>query len=54
MNVGKSDVTTRSMYGNWGRLHMRLNMEPLEEVDSIKYLGSQVAAHGGSEKDVVH
>ena len=29
------------------------NGESLEEVDCFKYLGSQVAAHGGSEKDVV-
>ena len=28
--------------------------EPLEEVDCFKYLGSQVAADGGCEKDVVH
>ena len=31
-----------------------LNVEPLEEVDCFKYLGSQVAADGGREKDVVH
>ena len=33
---------------------MILNGEPLEEVDCIKYLGSQVAADGGYERDVVH
>ena len=33
---------------------MILNGEPLEEVDCFKYLGSQVAADGGWEKDVVH
>ena len=27
--------------------------EPLEEVDWFKYLGSQLAADGGSERDVV-
>ena len=30
------------------------NGEPLEEVDSFKYLGSQMAADGGCERDVVH
>ena len=33
---------------------MILNGEPLEEVDCFKYLGSQVAADGGCESDVVH
>ena len=33
---------------------MMLNGEPLEEVDWFKYLGSQVAANGGCERDVVH
>ena len=33
---------------------MILNGEPLEEVDCFKYLGSQVSAHGGCERDVVH
>ena len=31
-----------------------LNGEPLEEVDCFKYLGSQVEAGGGCERDVVH
>ena len=26
----------------------------MEEVDCIKYVGSQVAADGGCERDVVH
>ena len=30
------------------------NGEPLEEVDCFKYMGSQVAADGGCERDVVH
>ena len=34
--------------------HERLNGEPLEEVDWFTYLGSQVAADGGCERDVVH
>ena len=33
---------------------MILNGEPLEEVDCFKYLGSQVAADRGCERDVVH
>ena len=33
---------------------MILNGEPLEEMDCFKYLGSQVAADGGCERDVVH
>ena len=31
-----------------------LNGEPLKEVDCFKYLGSQVAANGGCERDVAH
>ena len=33
---------------------MRLNSEPLEEVDFFNYLGLQVAADGGCERYVVH
>ena len=33
---------------------MILNGEPLEEVDCFKYLGSQVAADGEYERDVVY
>ena len=33
---------------------MILNGELLEEVDYFQYLGSQVAADGGCERDVVH
>ena len=40
---------------NGDRMHVTLNGEPLEEVDCFKYtLGSQVAADGGCERDVVH
>ena len=35
-------------------MHVILNGEPLEEVDCFKYLGSQMAADGGCERDVVH
>ena len=47
----KSKVTVMrcSRYGNCGRLHVTLNGE--EEVDCIKYLGSQVAAERGREMD---
>ena len=33
---------------------MILNGGPLEEVDCYKYLGSQVAADRGCERDVIH
>ena len=33
---------------------MILNGKPLEEMDCFKCLGSQVAADGGCERDVVH
>ena len=54
VNVGKSNVLRCSRYGNGGRMHVRLNGNPLEEVDCFKYLGSQVAADAGYERDVVH
>ena len=56
VNVGKSKVMRCSRYGNRGRnrMHVILNGEPLEEVDCIKYLWSQVAADGACETDVVH
>ena len=41
-------------YGNWGGMQVILNGEPLEEMDCIKYMGSQVAADGGCERNVVH
>ena len=54
VNVGKSKVMRCSRYGNRDRMHVILNGEPLEEVDCFKYLGSQVAADGGCERDAVH
>ena len=54
MNVGKSKVMRCSRYGNGDRMDVILNGELLEEVDCFKYLGSQVAADGGCERDVVH
>ena len=35
-------------------MHVRLNGEPLEKVDCLKQLGSQMATDGGREMDVVH
>ena len=54
VNVCKRRVTRCSWYGNGDRMHVILNGEPLEEVDCFKYLGSQVAADGGCERDVLH
>ena len=36
------------------RMDVRLNSEPLNDVDCLKYLESQVSADGGCERDVVH
>ena len=54
MLVRVKTVMGCSMYGNADRMHVILNGGPLEEVDCFKYLGSQVAADGGCERDVVH
>ena len=54
VNVGKSKVMRCTRYGNGDQMYVILNGEPLEEVDCFKYLGSQVAADGRCEKDVVH
>ena len=48
----ESKVWRCSRYGNGNRMHVILNGESLEEVDCFKYLGSQVAADGGCERDV--
>ena len=37
-----------------GRMHVILNGKLLVELDYFKYLGSQVAADGECERDVVH
>ena len=42
VNVGKSKVMRCSRYGNESRMQVILNSEPLEEVNCIKCLGSQV------------
>ena len=54
VNVGKSKFMRCSRYGNGDRMHVILNGETLEEVDCFKYLGSQVAADGGCEREMVH
>ena len=35
-------------------MHEILNGEPLEEMDCFKYLGLQVTADGGCERDLIH
>ena len=54
VNIGKSKVMRCTRYGNEDRMHVILNGVPLEELDCFKYLGSQVTADGGCERDVVH
>ena len=54
VNVGKSKVMRWSRYGNGDPVHVILNGEPLEEVNCFKYLGLQVTANGGCERDMVH
>ena len=54
VNVGNSKVMRCSMYGNGGGMCVIQDGEPLEEVDCFKYLGPQVAADIGCDRDVVH
>ena len=35
-------------------MYVRLNGEPLQELDCFKNMGSQVTAYGGCEMDVEH
>ena len=45
----------RSRYGNEGRMHLILNGEPLEKwIVLSTCMGSQVAANGGCERDLLH
>ena len=39
MNLGKSKVTRCSRYVNGGRMYVRLNGKPLEEVDCLSMRG---------------
>ena len=52
--VSKNKVKRCSRYGNGGRMHVRLNGKTLKKMDCFKYLGTQVAADRGCERDVVH
>ena len=54
VNLGKSKVMRCSRYGNGDPMHVILKGEQLEEVDCFKYLGSQVAADGGCDRNMVH
>ena len=54
VKIGKSKVMRCSRYGNGGRMNVRLNAEPLKEVNCFKYLGWQVAEDAGCERDMVH
>ena len=54
MNVSKRKVMRCTRKVNGGRLHVRTNGKPLEEVDCFKYVGSQVPADGGCERDEVN
>ena len=51
LNVYMSKIMRCFMYLSVDRMHARLNVEPLQEVDSFKYMGrkSQVVANGGYE-----
>ena len=54
VNVDKGKVMRCSRYGYGGRMHVIVDGKPLEEVDCLRYLGSQVATDGGCKRDVVH
>ena len=45
VNGGKSKVMRCSLYVNVGRMHVRLNCEPLK-VDCFKYTGLQLSGSG--------
>ncbi len=47
VNVGKSKVMGCTRSEDGGRLNVNLDGEWLEEVQSLKYLGSHIAANGG-------
>ena len=53
LNRGEPGVALKSP-SNCDRMRVILNGEPLKEVDCFKYLGSQVAADGVCERDVVY
>ena len=51
---GNTYVVRGSMCLNVNRMDVRLNYKPLQEVDCLTYLGWEVVAEGGCERDVVH
>ena len=53
LRVNEGEVF-RGMLIKCGRMYARLNGDPLKEVDCFKYLGSQVAADGGCESNIIH
>ena len=48
VNVGKCKVMRCSRYGNRGRMYVRLNGKPLQEVDCFKYLAGVASGRGWS------
>ena len=54
VNVGKSKVMRCTRNEGGARLNVMLNGEALAEVDQFKYLGSVIAANGGSRCTVRH
>ena len=54
MNASTSKDMRWSRYVNEGRIDVRLNGEPLEELNCLKYLGPQVTADRRCDWDVVH
>ena len=52
VNVGKSKVMRCTRNENGGGLNINLGGERLEEVESFRYLGSQVARNGEIEEEV--
>ena len=52
VNIGKSKVMRCTRHGNGGGLQVNLGGERLEEVESFRYLGSQVAGNGKIEEEV--
>ena len=53
LNVGKSKVIVCGRTKRQENLDLSLNGEMLEEVDSIKYLGSVVSKNGVLVEDVI-
>ena len=54
VKVGKSKNIRCARYVNGSRMYVRLNDKSLEQMDCFKYMGTQVEADGGCERDVVN